>query len=151
MFKRLAALAATAAVLPAHALSAGELAFTSFNADEHGWSLVTFVDIAAGTTVYFSDNEWNGSAFNNGESYHQWPSGASVVAAGTVVRFSKVNSSSHLAASVGTLSGVSVSRSSNCGIANTNETICVYEGASAAAPSTFLMTITTAASSPTAR
>lgn len=146
MFKPLAALAAAAAVvaLPAHALDAGDLAFTALNADEDGWSLVTFVDIAAGTTLYFTDNEWGGSSFNTGESYHQWNSGASTIAAGTVIRFSKVDSSTLLAASVGTLSRATVSGSTNYGISASEDTVYLFQAASAGAtPSSFIAAITT--------
>ena len=33
------------------AVDAGQLAFTSFNADEDGWSVVALTDLAAGTTI----------------------------------------------------------------------------------------------------
>lgn len=141
-----AAAAALVATSAAHALGTGDLAFTAVNADEDGWSLVTFVDIAAGTTVYFTDNEWGGSGFNTGESYHQWTSGAATIAAGTVIRFSRVDSASELAASVGTLSRASVSGSSNYGISAGEETILMYQAASVAAtPDVFLGAITTTA------
>ncbi|WP_018412742.1 PEP-CTERM sorting domain-containing protein [Methyloversatilis thermotolerans] len=123
------------------ALSAGDIALTSFNADEDGLSFVALADIDANTTIYFSDNEWNGSAFNTGESYNQWSSGSSVIAAGTVVRLSAYDKTS-LSASVGTLSRVSVSGSSNWGIANSNETVYAYLGTSATAPTSFLAAIT---------
>lgn len=55
MLKQLTLALAAAAALPASALTTGDFAFTAFNADEDGWSLVTFVDIAANTQVYFSD------------------------------------------------------------------------------------------------
>ena len=63
MKKSAFALALLAASAQAQALTTGDLAFTSFNADDDGWALVSFVDIAANTDIYFSDNEWNGSAF----------------------------------------------------------------------------------------
>lgn len=122
------------------ALNAGDIMFTAFNADEDGLSFVTFVDIAANTTIYFSDNEWTGSAFNTGESYNQWVS-SNVVAAGTVVRFSAYDKTS-LAASTGVLSRVTVSGSSNWGIANSNETVYAYLGSGATTPTTFLSAIT---------
>jgi hypothetical protein len=148
--KLLAPIVLSAAVLssPAHALSAGDLAFTSFNADEDGWSMVTFVDLAANTVVYFGDNEWNGSAigaagaFNTGESYSSWNSGPSLIAAGTVIRFSSVDSATLLAASAGNFSLVTVSGSANRGIANSNETIYAYEGSSATTPTAFITAIT---------
>lgn len=130
------------------ALVSGDIAFTSFNADEDGFSLVPFVNIGANTTVFFSDNEWNGSAigaggaFNAGEGYLQWNSGANVINAGSVVRFNNVDSATLLGASMGTFSRVSVSGSSNWGLANSNETIYAYLGTSAAAPSVFLTAIT---------
>jgi hypothetical protein len=131
----------------AEALTTGDLAFTAFNADEDGWAMVTFADLAPNTTVYFSDNEWNGSAvgaggaFNTGESYHQWVSGASTIAAGTVIRFSAVDQTT-LSSSVGILTRASVSGSTNYGVANSNDVIYAYLGSSAAAPTTFLTAIT---------
>ena len=51
MIKNILALAVAAAVVsPAHALTAGDLSFTSFNADEDGFALVALADIAANTT-----------------------------------------------------------------------------------------------------
>ncbi len=146
MTKTFSLIAAAAAALVSQsagaALGTGDLVFTAFNADEDGWAMVTFTDIAAGTTVYFTDNEWNGSnAFNTGESYHRWTSGTSVIAAGTVIRFSSIDTTS-LASSVGTLSRQSVSGSSNYGLANSGETLYAYMGTSATAPTTFLSAIT---------
>ena len=49
MLKHLIVLASVAAATaPACALGTGDLAFTSFNADEDGFSVVTFVDIEQG-------------------------------------------------------------------------------------------------------
>jgi len=86
MFKKFALVLACAAALPASALTAGDIAFTAFNADEDGLSFVALTNIAANTTVFFADNEWTGTAFNTGESFNQWTSGTSTIAAGTVVR-----------------------------------------------------------------
>lgn len=122
------------------ALNAGDIMFTAFNADEDGLSFVTFVDIAANTSIFFSDNEWTGSAFNSGESYNQWVS-SDVVAAGTVVRFSAYDKTS-LSASTGVLSRVTVSGNSNWGISNSGETVYAYLGTAATAPTTFLSAIT---------
>ena len=122
------------------ALNAGDIMFTAFNADEDGLSFVTFVDIAANTRIYFSDNEWTGSAFNTGESYNQWVS-SSVVTAGTVVRFSDYDKTS-LSASSGVLSRATVSGNSNWGLSNSGETVYAYVGTGATAPTTFLSAIT---------
>ncbi len=139
-FFALAAIAA-ATTAPAHALNAGDLAFTAFNADEDGLSFVALADIAANTTVYFADNEWTGAAFNTGESHSQWLSGSSAISAGTVVRlvaFDKTTAS----ASVGTLSRVTVSGSANWGLSNSNETVYAYLGTNATTPTTFLAALT---------
>jgi len=144
MKKQLIALAILAASSSANAaaLNAGDIAFTAFNGDEDGLSFVALVDIAANTSIFFTDNEWTGSSFNTGESYNQWLSGASTIDAGSVIRFSSYDKAG-LSASVGTLSRVSVSGSSNWGLANSNETVYAYQSASAtSAPTSFLAAIT---------
>jgi len=153
MFKKsllpLALAALTLVAAPAHAQVAGDLAFTAFNADEDGWSMVTFVDLAPGTTVFFTDNEWNGSAigsggaFNTGESYFRWNSGASTVAAGTVIRFSSTDSATLLAASSGMLSREAVALSTNWGLSQTADGLYAYVGASATSATNFLAAVST--------
>jgi hypothetical protein len=147
MKKPLALIAALAAALSApHAmadLGAADLSFTAFNADEDGFSMVALADIAANTKVWFTDNEWNGSAFNTGESHSSWLSGTSVISAGTVIRFSKVDSATLLAASLGSFHRETVANSSNWGISTSEDTLYAYLGSSATAPTTFLSAITT--------
>lgn len=145
----LALIAAAAAALVSHsavaALGAGDIAFTALNADEDGWALVTFVDIAANTTIYFTDNEWNGSAFNTGESYHRWVSGASTIAAGTVIRFQNTDDASALLSTLGTLSRASVSGSSNFGLSASEDSVYAYTASSVTGTPSFLAAITTTA------
>lgn len=145
MLQKFAFTLAIAAALPASALTTGDLAFTAFNADEDGFALVVLADVAANTKVYFSDNEWSGSAFNTGESYLSWTSGAATIGAGTVVRFSSTDSASLLAASVGTLARESVALSTNYGFSQTEDTLYAYLGAGAASPTTFLAAISSSA------
>lgn len=128
----LAGLIAACASFNAFALNTGDLAFASFNADEDGFSIVTFANIAANTTIFFRDDEWNGSAFNSGEGTHAWNTGASVIAAGTVVRFTKTDQASR-AASVGSLTS-----SGDTGFNATSETVYAYIGSDANTPTTFL-------------
>lgn len=142
MLKQLTLSLAALAALPASALTAGDLAFTAVNADEDGWAMVALAGIAANTTVYFTDNEWNGSAFNTGESFHAWTSGAAPIAAGTVIRFSSIDTTS-LSASAGTLARAAVSSSTNYGISQSEDAIYAYLGNSASAPTTFLAAIAT--------
>ncbi len=141
MRKTLLTLALTALSAQANALTTGDIAFTSFNADEDGWSLVTFVDLAANTTIYFTDNEAiSTSAFNSGESAHAWNTGASTIAAGTVIRFSAIDNAANLAASAGTLT---LANSSNLGLSASSETIYAYLGSGYDNPTTFLAGIST--------
>jgi len=125
------------------ALGAGGLAFTSFNADEDGFSLVTFVQLAANTTIYFRDDEWNGlaisagGAFNTGEGQHTWSTGASPIAAGTVIRFSAVDKASR-AASIGALTSTG-----DTGLNASAETIYAFLGSDAGTPSAFLAAVST--------
>ena len=124
------------------ALGSGDLAFTAFNADEDGWAMAALADIAPNTKVYFTDNEWQGSAFNSGESYFQWSSGSTAIAAGTVIRFSAVDTTG-LKASAGLLNRASVAGSTNYGLSQSADTLYAYLGTAAAAPTTFLAAIST--------
>lgn len=119
---------------------AGDLIFTSYNGDEDGLAFVVLKDVAPNTTVFFRDDEWTGSAFSTGESATSWNSGASVIAAGTVVRLSAYDTTSR-AASVGTLTGVI---NTNFGLANSDETVYAYLGSSVNAPTAFLSAIANA-------
>jgi hypothetical protein len=147
----LAAAALSISAANAATLNAGDIAFTAYNADEDGWSIVALANIDANTTLYFTDNEWNGSAigsggaFNTGESYQQWTSGGATIAAGTVIRFSSIDTTS-LSASIGTLSRATVSGSSNYGISKDADTVYAYRGTSATSPAAFLAAVSSAGS-----
>jgi hypothetical protein len=66
--------------------SAGEIAFVSFQSDDpDSFSWVALVPIPGGTTILFTDNGWNGSAFRTSEGVLTWTAPASGVPAGTVV------------------------------------------------------------------
>ncbi|MBT0962751.1 PEP-CTERM sorting domain-containing protein [Denitromonas iodatirespirans] len=114
--------------LPAAAAPvAGDLAFVAINADEDGFALASFVDLTAGTQLFVTDNEWNGSmlgaggAFTSGEGVLSWTLG-SAVSAGTVVRFSAVDSAANIAVSHG-----AVSRSGGFALSQTNESVYLYQ------------------------
>jgi hypothetical protein len=70
------------AVLSSQAQTAGQVMFIGFNSDgEDGFSFVSLVDIPANTTIFFTDNEWNGvSAFTAGEGFNSWSHTANVPA-----------------------------------------------------------------------
>jgi hypothetical protein len=130
-------------------LVAGDISFTAYNADEDGWAITTFKDIDANTAIYFTDNEWNGGAigaggaFNTGESYFKWNSGSSIIAAGSVVRFSSVDNVTSLASSAGTFTRAAVTGSTNYGLSQTADSIYAYLGSAANQPTTFLTAIST--------
>lgn len=141
--KSILALLLAASGVSAHAaLSAGDIAFTSFNADEDGWSIVALADIGANSLVHFTDNTWNGATFANTEAAQTWNSGASLIEAGTVVRFTMVDSTTAIGVSHGSISFAS---STNLGLSASNETLYAYQGAAwNSAPSSFLAAISTA-------
>lgn len=138
----LAAAAAATFALPAQALTTGDLAFTGFNADKDYWSVVALADIAANTQVFFSDNEWNGSAFNDtNEHTLLWNTGSGVIAAGTVVLFTEIDGATDtITASIGTL-GLAPGGGSNLGLSATDDTLYAFLGSSATAPTTFLAAV----------
>jgi hypothetical protein len=144
MKKSVFALALLAASTQAQALTTGDMAFTSFNADDDGWAMVTFVDIAANTTIYFSDNEWNGSAFaDSNEHALAWNTGAATIAAGSVVVFTEIDAATDvISASVGTLA-LAGTGGTNLGFAKSDETVYAFLGTSGIAPTTFLTAIST--------
>jgi hypothetical protein len=148
MFKKFALSLAVAAALPASALTMGDIAFTSFNADDDGWAMLTFVDIAANTNVYFSDNEWTGAAFaDTNEHALVWNTGAQVIKAGKVVVFTEIDGTPDvISASVGTLA-LAGAGGTNLGFAKSNETVYAFLGTGGNAPTTFLTALTTEADS----
>ena len=78
--------------------------FVGFNADgTDGFAVVSLIDIPASFTIYFSDNEWNGSVIglggafiNTTEGEITWSTGGSVVPAGTVVNFNSTSDDADL-------------------------------------------------------
>lgn len=95
-------------------LDVASLMFVGYNGDgTDGVAFVALEDVPAGTTIYFTDNEWDGVAFETGESYWQWSSGATLIA-GTVVTISEINQ--------GTLSGSSLSPNATVGTATWSTT-----------------------------
>ncbi len=141
--KKLFALAAiaAAAIAPAHALTTGDIAFTAFNADEDGWSLVSFVDITAGTEIFFSDSTaTSATVIGTGESSFKWVTGA--ITAGDVIRFSAIDVAGR-AASNGTFTAVGTG---NLGLSATSETVYAFLGTSVTAVTTMLTAVSSESS-----
>ena len=114
----------------------GELMFVGFNADVNdGLSVVALVEIPANTTIFFTDNEWDGSTLATNEGTLQWDTGGSAISPGTVVNLLNLNNGSRNA-SIGTISSVSGSFN----MAVSSEVVLAYRG-TATTPSTFLTAI----------
>ena len=119
----------------AQALEKGDIAFTAFNADEDGWAIVALTDLAANSTIYFTDSNWDGAAFTSSEGFHTWQTGAGIIAAGTVIRFSDIDQAGR-AASAGSLSSTG-----NAALSSTADTLYAYVGSGASTPTTFLAAV----------
>lgn len=124
------------------ALAAGNIAFVGFNADGNdNIAFVALVDISAGETIIFEDNEWNGTTFNDtNEGAFSWTA-SSTVSAGTIVRIDNIGAGT-ITASTGTVADASVlspSRGTNRGLGAADEIIYAYQG-TATAP-TFITAI----------
>ncbi|MBD2177503.1 SdiA-regulated domain-containing protein [Pseudanabaena sp. FACHB-1998] len=124
------------------ALTAGNIAFVGFNADGNdNIAFVALVDISAGETIIFEDNEWNGTGWvDTNEGAFSWTA-SSTVSAGTIVRIDNIGSGT-IAATTGTVVDASVlapSRGTNRGLGAGDEIIYAYQG-TAAAP-TFITAI----------
>jgi hypothetical protein len=122
-------------------LSPGDVLFTAFRFDgvngdigcEDGFAFTPFVDIPANTTIYFTEDEYNGSSFETGEGDISWSHNA-VVPAGTVVQLTTHVQSDNdecggvdgvPSASIGTIQFLST----NWNLGTSNEEIYVYLGA----------------------
>ena len=69
-------------------MKTGDIHFLSMDTtDGDGFSIIAFVDIAPGTTIRFTDSEWNGSRFGADENDISWYSGADTIPAGSIIKF----------------------------------------------------------------
>lgn len=115
----------------------GDIAFVGFNADgADDLAFVTFVDIAAGETIHFTDNEWTGSGFNTGESGFTWTASAPI-AAGTIITIDAISDA--IGSNLGT---VVFFDPTNTGLSASGEIVYAYLG-DPATPSVFLSAVTT--------
>ncbi|HEY9897188.1 MAG TPA: choice-of-anchor I family protein, partial [Candidatus Sericytochromatia bacterium] len=121
-------------------LSTGSIAIVGFNADGNdNLAFVSLTDIPAGETIYFEDNEWNGTSFvDTNESAFSWTS-TTPIAAGTIVRIDNIGAGT-IAASTGTVTTPVTGRGSNRGLAAGDEVLYVYQG-SPGTPTTFLTAV----------
>lgn len=73
----------------ATSLAAGDLAIIGIDTDDEEFTFVTFVDIDAGTEIYFTDEEGNasGSGFLSGEGFLRYVVPGGGLSAGDVIHF----------------------------------------------------------------
>lgn len=139
------ALLSSAAVDTIHAQpsATGEVMFVAYNADgDKGLAFVTLVDVPNSSSIFFTDNEWDGGSpgfggsFNTGEGTLTWQNNSgSTISAGTVITLTNVNSGS-VAASSGT-----VSRSGSFNPGADNEVVYAYVGTDVNTPTAVLTAI----------
>ena len=117
------------------ALSPGDIAFVAFNADgSDEVAFVALVDIPANTTIWFTDNEWDGDSFNNlNEGEIQW-SHTSIVSAGTVILMDD-NATSSPTVNIGTVSGSNM----NLGASNEELFALLSEPSAATMPNPYFV------------
>ena len=125
-------------------LAAGDIMFVGYNADgDDGFAIVTFVDIPANSTIYFTDNEWNGDPIGSGGKFKStsegeltWSTGGSIISAGTVIIFDETNdeTNTNYGSSIGTISGTLDLNASN-------EVLYAFLGTDDETPTSFLSAI----------
>ncbi|RAJ18122.1 T9SS type A sorting domain-containing protein [Olleya aquimaris] len=119
--------------------STGDIAFIGFNADgDDNFAIVALADIPASTTIYFSDDELNGSGgfVDSNEGNIQWDI-TTTIAAGTVVTFTDTDSDTNpnYGASIGTLTQVGAG---TVNLAAGGDALFAYLGTDENNPTTFL-------------
>ncbi len=111
------------------------MAFTALNADGNDdFAMVTFVDIPANTTIYFTDSEWDGSQFGTDENDFSWNSGTATINAGTVISFNAISDIS-VTVSHGSITG------EPGGVSGSSEAIFAFHGTAPRVPTTFIAAI----------
>ncbi|MFZ4688164.1 MAG: choice-of-anchor I family protein, partial [Polymorphobacter sp.] len=124
-------------------LAPGDIAFVGYNADgTDNLAFVALKALASGTTIYFSDNEWNGTGWTDlGESLYSLTL-TSNVSAGSIVRIDTINNVAPTS-NAGTIAYVPAG-GSNRGMSNDGDTIYAYlaDAATPLVPTTFLAAVT---------
>ncbi|MFX8597290.1 hypothetical protein ABTM29_19635, partial [Acinetobacter baumannii] len=86
--------------------------------------------IAAGETIYFTDNELTSAtatSFNSGESYFKWVAPAGGVAAGTVIQIGIPGAqTSNPSATTGTSTWVTSAGNTNPGLSSTADSVYAF-------------------------
>jgi hypothetical protein len=102
--------------LKAQTLTAGDIAIIGVSVDDEEILLVALADIPAGESVFFTDDEWGGSAFNTGEGFYEWVT--PLISAGTT--FTLTTSST-------TVGGTITNRAGNMALSNSGDGFFLYQ------------------------
>jgi VCBS repeat-containing protein len=125
------------------ALGPGSIAFTGFNADgTDNLAFVALTEIPAGTVIYFSDNEWNGTSFSDAaESIFSFTA-AAAIAPGTIVTINNIGEGT-ASSPLGTVVIPVAGGGTNRGISNGDEVVYAYlaDAATPGTPTTFLTAV----------
>lgn len=119
----------------------GDIAFIGFNADgDDDFSIVVLADISANSTLYFTDNESDGTGnITSGEGTLIWTSGSQLIHAGTVINFTDVDNESNpnFGVSIGSLS-----KTGNFNISpSSKDGLIAYKGSDSSTPTNFIAAI----------
>jgi hypothetical protein len=123
--------------------SAGDIAFIGFNTDgDKDFAIVALADIAASTTIYFTDDETTGvgspSALAGSEGTIIWSTGATIIKAGTIVVFTDLDNDGNAAfgASTGT-----ITRIGSFNPSGSKDGIIAFIGSDSSTPTTYIAAI----------
>ncbi|WP_159949711.1 T9SS type A sorting domain-containing protein [Polaribacter septentrionalilitoris] len=125
------------------AQSKGDIAIVGYNTDGtgDGFAIVALADIAANSTIYFTDSDWDetGTAFvdSGTDAIIDWDSGASTISAGTIITFTNVDrtvENGGASVSVGSLTR----SGGTMNLINGGETLFAYLGTDENTPTLFL-------------
>ena len=97
-------------------LSAGDLAIIGVGVDDEEVLVVALEDIPSGESVFFTDDEWAGSAFNSGEGFYEWVTPA--ITAGTVFTITTATTS---------VGGTVTQRAGSFALGNSGDGVFLYQ------------------------
>lgn len=121
----------------------GDIAFVSYQTDNpDGFSIITFVDIPASQTLYFTENAWTTTSgpLASNESTITWTTPSSVIPAGTVINFTHSSGSAFTVTPSGNGSAVG---STTPGFSTNGEQILMFRGTNSTTPTAFICGVST--------
>ncbi len=120
-----------------HAQTTTDLLFIAFNSDgDDDFAIVVLNDLAANTTIYFTDKEPDGSGgLTTGEGVLQWDTGNSTIPSGTTITFTDVDSAGNpnFGVTIGTLTA-----SNSFNLSSLGDALFAYLGTDENTPTVFL-------------